>query len=164
MSRKVFNCLLKIYWKPGKVLETQQFALNLTKITFRQRKLYYLYIVNVMIYMGTKWILVLLCSIKGYDLCMSSLVAGTLSQRDTSCYFLFIMSSKGIMMTSSHGNIFRIIGPMCKESTGRRWIPHTKASDTKLWCFLWSAPELTVEYTIVSLGICDAVMLIIMSL
>ena len=22
-----------------------------------------------------------------------------------------------------------------------RWIPHTKASDAKLWCFLWSAPE-----------------------
>ena len=23
---------------------------------------------------------------------------------------------------------------------GRRWIPHTKASDAELWCFLWSAP------------------------
>ena len=22
-----------------------------------------------------------------------------------------------------------------------RWIPHTKASDAELWCFLWSAPE-----------------------
>ena len=21
------------------------------------------------------------------------------------------------------------------------WIPHTKASDAELWCFLWSAPE-----------------------
>ena len=28
---------------------------------------------------------------------------------------------------------------------GHRWIPLTKASDTELWCFLWSAPEQTVE-------------------
>ena len=26
-----------------------------------------------------------------------------------------------------------------------RWIPHTKASDAELWCFLWSASENTVE-------------------
>ena len=26
-----------------------------------------------------------------------------------------------------------------------RWIPHTKASDAELWCFLWSASEQTVE-------------------
>ena len=26
-----------------------------------------------------------------------------------------------------------------------QWIPHTKAGDAKLCCFLWSAPELTVE-------------------
>ena len=26
-----------------------------------------------------------------------------------------------------------------------RWIPHTKASDAELWCFLWSASEYTVE-------------------
>ena len=25
--------------------------------------------------------------------------------------------------------------------TDHRWIPRTKASDAKLWCFLWSAPE-----------------------
>ena len=24
--------------------------------------------------------------------------------------------------------------------TGHRWIPHTKANDAELWCFLWSAP------------------------
>ena len=28
----------------------------------------------------------------------------------------------------------------CGEFTGPRWIPHTKASDAELWCFLWSAP------------------------
>ena len=49
------------------------------------------------------------------------------------------------MMTSSNGNIFRVTGPFCGEFTGHRWIPHTKASDAELWCFLWSAPEKTVE-------------------
>ena len=28
-----------------------------------------------------------------------------------------------------------------------RWIPLTKTSDAELWCFLWSAPEQTVEQT-----------------
>ena len=45
------------------------------------------------------------------------------------------------MMTSSNGNIFRVTGHLCGEFTGHRWIPHTKASDAELWCFLWSAPE-----------------------
>ena len=27
---------------------------------------------------------------------------------------------------------------LCGEFTGYRWIPHTKASDAELWCFLWS--------------------------
>ena len=45
------------------------------------------------------------------------------------------------MMTSSNGNIFRATGPLCGEFTGHRWIPRTKASDAKLWCFLWSALE-----------------------
>ena len=31
--------------------------------------------------------------------------------------------------------------PLCGEFAGHRWIPHTKASDTELWCFLWSSPE-----------------------
>ena len=26
-----------------------------------------------------------------------------------------------------------------------RWIPRTKASDAELWCFLWYAPEYTIE-------------------
>ena len=37
------------------------------------------------------------------------------------------------MMTSSHGNIFRVTGHLCKEFTGPRWIPRTKASDAELW-------------------------------
>ena len=45
------------------------------------------------------------------------------------------------MMTSWNGNIFRVTGHLCGEFTGPRWIPHTKASDTELWCFLWSVSE-----------------------
>ena len=44
-------------------------------------------------------------------------------------------------MTTSNGSIFRVAGPLCREFTGHRRIPHTKASDAELWCFLWSAPE-----------------------
>ena len=40
-------------------------------------------------------------------------------------------------MTSSNGNIFRVTGPLCREFTGHRWIPLTKANDGELWCFLW---------------------------
>ena len=46
----------------------------------------------------------------------------------------------GPMMTSSNGNIFRVTGYLCGEFTGPRWISGTKASDTEIWCFLWSAP------------------------
>ena len=45
------------------------------------------------------------------------------------------------MMTSSNGIIIRVTGHLCGEFTGPRWIPHTKASDAELWCFLCSAPE-----------------------
>ena len=46
-----------------------------------------------------------------------------------------------IMMTSSNGNIFRVAGHLCGKFTGHWWIPHTKASDAELCCFLWSASE-----------------------
>ena len=49
------------------------------------------------------------------------------------------------MMTASNGNIFHVTGPLRGEFTGQRWIPLTKASDAELWCFLWSAPDYTVE-------------------
>ena len=45
------------------------------------------------------------------------------------------------LMTSWNGNIFRVTGPLCGESTGHRWIPRAKASYAELWCFLWSATE-----------------------
>ena len=34
--------------------------------------------------------------------------------------------------------IFSVLLAIC---AGHQWTPHTKASDAKLWCFLWSAPE-----------------------
>ena len=61
------------------------------------------------------------------------------------------------MMTSSNGNIFRVTGPLCGENTGHRWIPLTKASDAELWCFLWSPPEQSVEYTTEMPVIWDAI-------
>ena len=36
-------------------------------------------------------------------------------------------------MTSSNGNIFRVTGPLCGESTGHRWIPLTKANDADVF-------------------------------
>ena len=62
--------------------------------------------------------------------------------------FPYFKLDKASMMTSSNGNIFRVTGPLWGEFTGHRWIPLTKASDAELWCFLWSAPEQTVEQTI----------------
>ena len=53
------------------------------------------------------------------------------------------MMPDGVIKTN--GNIFRVTGHLCWELTGHRWILHTKASDAELWCFIWSAPEWTVE-------------------
>ena len=60
------------------------------------------------------------------------------------------------MMTSSNGNIFRVTGLLCGEL-----IP---ASDEQLWYFLWSPPEPTVEQTMDTPVIWDAIALIMMSL
>ena len=62
------------------------------------------------------------------------------------CLWGLTLSSKSertcSVMMSSNGNIFRVTGPLCGEFTGHRWIPLTRASDAKLWCFLWYALEL----------------------
>ena len=68
------------------------------------------------------------------------------------------------MTTSSNGNIFRVTVPLCGEFTGHRWIPLTKACDAELWCFLWSAPEQAVEWTIEMPMIWDAIAFMITSL
>ena len=44
-----------------------------------------------------------------------------------------------------NGNNFRVTGPLCGEFTGHRGIPRTKASDARLWYFLWSALEQTMS-------------------
>ena len=46
---------------------------------------------------------------------------------------------------------------------GDRWIPLTQASDTDIWCFLWSVPEQTVEQIIETPVIWDASALILTS-
>ena len=60
---------------------------------------------------------------------------------ENSIYSIFSANSQKFMMTSSNGSIFRVTGHLCGEFTGPRWIPHTKASDAELWCFLWSVSE-----------------------
>ena len=49
------------------------------------------------------------------------------------------------MMTSSYGNIFHVTDPFRGEFDDHWSIPLTKSNDAELWCFLWSAPEQTVE-------------------
>ena len=61
------------------------------------------------------------------------------------CDHAFSIEEPLPMVTSSNGNIFRVTSPLCGEFTGHRQITLTKASDAELWCFLWSAPERTVE-------------------
>ena len=63
-------------------------------------------------------------------------------------------------MASSNVNIARVIDRLWEESTGHQWIRLTKATDAELWCFLWSAPEQTVEQTIETPVIWDAIALI----
>ena len=52
----------------------------------------------------------------------------------------------------------------CREFTGHRWIPLTKASGAELWYFLWSPPEQTGELTLKTRVISDAIVLIMTSL
>ena len=60
------------------------------------------------------------------------------------------------MMTASNGSIFHVTGPLWGKSTGYQWIPFIKASDAKLWCFLWCAPAQTVHQIIEMPVIWDA--------
>ena len=55
---------------------------------------------------------------------------------------------------------------LCEENlpVSATRIPLTKASDEELWCFLWHVPEQTVEQTIETPVIWDAIVLIMTSL
>ena len=77
---------------------------------------------------------------------------------------IYVFQTLYPLMTSSSENIFRVTGPLWGESTGDWWIPLTKARDTELWSFLWSAPEQTLEQTIERPVIWEAIALIITSL
>ena len=44
---------------------------------------------------------------------------------------------------------FHVTDPLWGDSNGHRCIPFTKASDAGLWCFLYSAPEQTIETPVV---------------
>ena len=65
------------------------------------------------------------------------------------------------VMVSSNVNIVRVTDPLLGNSTGHRWIPFTKANDEELWCFLWFAPEQTVEQTANTQVIWDPIELIL---
>ena len=84
--------------------------------------------------------------------------------RDSNMTILNGVGSSIVMMTSLNGSIFRVTGLFCGEFTGHRRIPCTKASDAELWCFIWSAPETTVEQIVETLVIWDAIALIMTSL
>ena len=45
------------------------------------------------------------------------------------------------MMTSSNGNICRVTDLLCREFTGHRWIPLTKATDAELCVFFDMRPN-----------------------
>ena len=61
-------------------------------------------------------------------------------------------------MTSSNGNT--VLLGLCEGNPAaiNAWIPLTKASDAERLCFVWCAPEQTVEQTLDLPVICDAVM------
>ena len=63
-------------------------------------------------------------------------------------------------MTSSHGSIFRAIGPWWDESTGDRWIPLTTASDAELFSVICAWKKKTVEQKIKVPVIWNAIALI----
>ena len=76
----------------------------------------------------------------GYASTLLALCGDSSTQVD-SPHIMFRLFVLNHMMTSSNGNIFRVTGHFCGEFTGPRWLPRTKASDAKLWWFLWSASE-----------------------
>ena len=102
---------------------------------------------------------------QGYPILQQPPAMNLMGYRDSMiCYGGVLTRLSRCMMTSSNGNIFGVTGPLCREFTGHRWIPLTKASDAGLWCFLWSAPVQKVVHTIETPVIWDAIVLIMTSL
>ena len=88
-----------------------------------------------------------------------------ISMKSTSdqCNRILVILNPDCMMTSSNGNIFGFTGHLCREFTGHRWIPCTKASDAELWCLFYYTPHFNeVErgvywYHLVRLSVCPSV-------
>ena len=78
---------------------------------------------------------------RDFEGCWLSLSFSLFDTSDSHGYVRYPIRSYTSMMMSSNGNILCITGHLCGEFTGSRWIPHTKAIDAELWCFLWSASE-----------------------
>ena len=125
----------------------------------------------------TKWLpVVMQKAFPGYDLIMYLQVAWRADWACNSCVEVDLFgqscdddsrSASGeryMMVTSLNGNIFCVTGTLWGESIAYRWIPLTKASDAELWCFLWFAPGQTIEQTIETQVICDAIALIMTSM
>ena len=102
------------------------------------------------------WVILKIDEINGSANDFSTDISATLA--------LLLLRGSVLMMTSSNGNNFQVTRPMWGESTGHQWITLTKVSDSGLWCFIWSAPEQTVEQIIETPVIWDAITLIIKSL
>ena len=82
---------------------------------------------------------------------------------DSSCYCFInmVMGSRW----DHRMETFSVLLALCdRDSTGHRWIPLTKANNAELWCLFWSAPDQTVEQTIETSVIWDAIALIMTSL
>ena len=87
----------------------------------------------------------------------------------TDYYFIYIYKfaclhtkySFRILQVHEHGNVFC---SLWGEYICHRWIPRTEASNAELWCFVWSAAEVTVVQTMETQVIWDAITLIMTSL
>ena len=60
--------------------------------------------------------------------------------------------------------VIRVTGPFCGGIHRSPMDPLTKANDAEVWCFLWPAPEQTVQQTLKTLVIWDAIAIIMASL
>ena len=72
-----------------------------------------------------------------------------ISKRSTHLLHLYFLFSwwRHQMETCSVSLAFvRGIHRWLRGFTGHRWIPFTQTSDAELWCFLWSAPDVTVMW------------------
>ena len=81
----------------------------------------------------------------------------------------FLYSIKDLISLQNHDDVikwkdFRVTDPLWGESADHRWIPLTEASNAERWYFPWSAPGQTVEQTIETPVIWDAIAFIMTSL